>query len=125
MNASQKEVWDVVEKINQAWIDGHPESLKDLFHEDVIIRTSEFKIAGQGRDACVQSYVDFVSVARIIDVKITDPEVDAFGATAMAGYRFDIQYELEGKEHRDIGRDIFMLVKKAGQWKAAWRLLMD
>ena len=93
---AQEAVRKVIHDINAAWINGHPENIAGRLHEHVVMIQPGFRGRAAGREASVNSYRDFCDQATIHDFKQSDPEIDVFGSTAVATYRFEIPYEIGG-----------------------------
>ena len=120
----QQQVWQVIRAINDAWLKGHAEDLIDYFHDDMVIVTPDGKEQGKGKVACVQSYKGFSSMAITKEFKEKDPSIQVYGNTAIAGYTFEMTYEMNGKSFDDVGRDIFVLIREEGKWLAVWRTII-
>jgi hypothetical protein len=117
----QEEIWRTVQLLNRTWIEGEPEELARFFHKDVVISKPDFSIIGRGREVCIQSYIDFCSHARIRNFRETDPEVFLYGAAAVVTYRFEVEYEMNGKEYHDTGTEFLTLVRDGEGWCVVWR----
>ncbi len=91
------EVKDFIGEINGAWVEGRPGDLKDYFHEDMVIFAHGFEMRGEGREACIKSYEDFVSQATVGEFVQTDMVIDIWGNTAVATYRFEVSYKINGR----------------------------
>ncbi len=120
----QQEVWQVIQDINNTWVNGNPEDLANFFHENMVIVSSDFQELGKGREACVQSYKDFASNAIIQDFKEMYSTIDVFGNTAIISYSFKIKYEMNGETFHDTGRDMFVFIRKEDKWLAVWRIVL-
>ena len=72
----------------------------------------------------MKSYKDFRSQAIIHDPHEEDAAIDVFGDTAIATYRFEITYEMNGKTFNESGRDIFIFVREEEGWQAVWRTVV-
>jgi len=90
----------------------------------VIFVMPDFQGRVVGRDRCTKSYQDFVDQGRVFDLKQSDPAIDVFGNSAVASYRFEISYEINGQLVEEAGRDLFVLVRDGETWKAIWRTLL-
>jgi hypothetical protein len=121
---AQEEIKQILKKINEAWVSGHPEKLQDYFHADMVVAQLGIGRVGIGRQACIQSYKDFVSRAIVREVKESDHSIDVWGDTAVASYTYEIDYEMNGKEHSDSGQDVFVFIRDKGKWLAVWRTLV-
>jgi ketosteroid isomerase-like protein len=126
MDKLKSELRDIVKKINQLWVSDNADKLGQFFHEDMVIVNPDLAKMGEGRRECVRSYIDFASQAKTTSYKESDFEIKVWGNTAMVNYRFDISYEMEGKEYNDIGRDVFIFSRddKDGKWLAVWRMIV-
>lgn len=118
------DVWRFIEELNQTWVENRPEELSRFFREDIVIVHPDFEARAVGRDACMESYKEFCARAGVREFREVDPHIDVFDDTAVVTYAFDIAYELEGKLHRETGRDLFVLVREDGKWRAAWRTML-
>ncbi|MGH7482787.1 MAG: YybH family protein [Longimicrobiales bacterium] len=123
MSASE-EIRDLVRRLNAAWVAGRFEELGECFHQDVVIVAPDFVHRVMGREACVQSYRDFVSQAVVHDVELREVQVDVFGGVAVAACPYTMEYELGGKRWRGDGRDLLVLAQEASGWLVVWRTLM-
>ena len=121
---AQEEIRQILKKINEAWVNGNPEKLQEYFHEDMVIAQLGFGRVGTGRQACVQSYKDFISRAVVLDVRESDHTVDVWGDTAVASYRFELDYEMNREKHHDEGWDVFVFNRHKGIWHAVWRTII-
>jgi uncharacterized protein (TIGR02246 family) len=123
LSEEQKEAWEVVRQINAAWLEGHPERLSEWFHDRVVVIGPDGTRYGEGKDAVVESYRDFVQKATIGEFRESDGKVDLYDTVAVVSYRFDIEYTIEGKSSRENGREVMVLEKQGGRWLAVWRMI--
>lgn len=120
----REEVTRILKEINRAWTGGNTGELDKYFHEDMIIAQPGFGVRGEGRKACVDSYREFAGMADIQSLKESEHVVLVWGDTAVASYRFEIEYELDGRAHQDSGYDLFVFTRQDGTWLAAWRTIL-
>jgi len=120
----QQAVWEVIRKINAAWVSGQPEAIAPYFHENIIIVAPNGKDRVTGREACVQTYADFCARANILKFTETEESIDVIAHTAIAKYDFEIIYEMNGKQFHGKGRDLFILQNLGSGWQAIWRLIL-
>ena len=126
----QREVRDLLRRINAAWREGRADELADYFHERIVFVHPEFQSRSVGRAACVQSYKDFSAAAIVHQYEEGDPAVDvwgeAWGDLAVATYRFEIDYEMEGNRLRESGYDVYAFLRSSsgGGWLAVWRTII-
>jgi ketosteroid isomerase-like protein len=120
----KEEILKILQKINEAWSKGHPEELAEYFHEDLVILSPTLQRMGEGKEACVKSYKDFLEHADIHEYKERDHMIDVWGKTAVATYAFDISYEMNGQTSRESGHDMFVFNREAEKWLAVWRMVI-
>lgn len=118
------EIQDFVRRLNAAWLEGRPDDLSDMFHDNMVLVVPRFVQRLVGRQACVESYRGFVSQAGVRRFDMGDPQVDVFSSTAVAACPYTVEYETEGKRWRSSGQDLLVLVEEAGAWLVAWRTLL-
>ena len=124
LERDREEIARIIRSINEAWTSGRPEELDRYFHEDMVIAQPGLGIRGEGRKACVDSYSEFARMAAINGLRESDHIVLVWGDTAVASYRFEIEYEVEGRIRRDAGFDLFVFARKDGAWLAVWRTIL-
>jgi ketosteroid isomerase-like protein len=114
----------LLKSINEAWVQGRAEELAEYFHADMVIVAPGFQGVEKGRAACINSYRDFVSQAKVHEYTESDATVDVWGDTGVATYRFHIVYDMGGATYRESGWDIFVFGREGGTWRAVWRTLV-
>ena len=120
----REEIRLLLRSINQAWTQGRPEDLAPYFRDDMVIVGPGFQGRTEGKQACIESYKEFISQATIRDYEESEIVVDVWGETAVASYHFEIDYEMGGTEYHDTGYDLFVFVREGGLWRVAWRTLV-
>ena len=121
----KEQIHQIIKKINQSWLQGHPENLNQYFHDNMMIVSSEFKVMGAGKEVCVKSYTDFISQAVIKDYKESDPEIHVWENTATAFYEFEMTWEMGGESFKENGRDFFIFAHENDKWLAVWRMMFS
>ena len=122
--SEHERVRETLDAINAAWREGRLDELDDLLRPDVIYVAPGFSARLEGRDACIASYRDFLAAAEVHDYAADPPTVELFGNTAIATYRFEIDYSVAGQRSRESGHDLFVFTRDDGRWRAAWRTLI-
>lgn len=122
------EIRQLLQRINETWLWCYPHQfpaiLGECFHEGMVIKGPEFQTMSVGRDACIQSYQDFVGQAAVSACTLSTPEVDVWGDTAVATYSWKVTYERNGEKYRESGHDVFAFVRSEGRWLAVWRAVL-
>lgn len=121
---TQREVWEVMQAINRAWLDGDMDGLESRLHEDMVIVPPGFGSAVEGREACMQGYRDFAAHSTVRTFREHDVHVHVAGETAVATYGYEITYEMDGESFRDEGQDLYVFLRREGTWLAVWRTLV-
>src|SRR5438105_4762871 len=66
---AEEQVREVIERMNRAWLEGTledlPAALGECFHPAMVIRGGDLQVHGAGREACIESYLDFLEQAEI------------------------------------------------------------
>jgi hypothetical protein len=123
-----EEIRLVLETINGAWLSGNPEgaglALSSCFHADMVIKDGNLKTVAAGRDACVQSYVDFIKQARVSGFELGEPDIHYFADSAIASYDWRIAYSMDGKDYDEHGANIFLFVRAEEKWMAVRRAML-
>jgi ketosteroid isomerase-like protein len=115
----------LLQLINQSWMQGRPHDIGPLLDDNVIFIYPGFAGRAQGRAAAVATYEDFLAQAKVHGVQLSEPEIDVFGDTAVATYRYEVDYEVSEGRFRDSGRDVFVFTcSDEGVWRAVWRTMI-
>jgi ketosteroid isomerase-like protein len=120
----QEQIRFLLRRINAAWLKGRLEELEECFHADIVIRGPDLREMARGRESCVRSYADFIRQATVREFQESEPDVSIWGNTAVSIYSWDITYEMKGQEHHERGRDLFVLTRDDGGWRAVWRTVL-
>ena len=121
---AQEEIWQVVKEINDSWVLGRPANLEKYFHKEVVFVAPGFSQRIEGRAACIESFRDFCTNATVREFKPVDPSVDIRETTAIATYRFTVEYDLGNESFNEGGRDVWVFVRDNDKWLAIWRTII-
>jgi ketosteroid isomerase-like protein len=114
----EREVWETLRNLNDAWTEADGRNLGDYFHKDMVAITPTDRYRREGRDECIAGWLGFLSVARVHYLEELDPEIHVYGNTAVVTYYFDMEFETGGQTVKMGGRDMFVFVKEDGKWWA-------
>ena len=115
----------VLTALNQAWIGGQVERLRQFLHPGVILATPGFGERVHGSDAYVSGHRDFAESATIHGFSEAVSEVDIIEDVAVVNYRYELDYERSGKRYASSGRDLYVLQKTGDNWLVVWRTILD
>lgn len=114
----EREVWETLRKLNDAWTKSDGKDLASFFHKDMVAITPTDRKRREGREDCIAGWVDFLSMAKVHRWKEIDPKIQVYGNSAVATYYFDMAFEMGGEMFEMGGRDMFVFVKEDGRWWA-------
>lgn len=123
--SDQREVRDVLRAINDAWVGGRPEDVAEWVRGDIVMAFPGFAGRSEGRERFVEGYSEFTTQASIRAFRESNVNVDVWRETAVASYRFEIEYEMGGEPHQDVGHDVFVFTREPEGWRAVWRTMIS
>lgn len=118
------EIRDLIDSINRTWLKGDPADLSVYFHPDVVIQPPGDAPRVHGREPCIDSYEAFVREAHIRQFVPGDAEIDIFGDTAVATYRYRVVYEMNAHTYDETGGELLVFLRDGDGWVVAWRTLL-
>ncbi len=124
-NKDQRELWELIQKINGCWYKGDPLQLADFFHPNIVFNSPDFKHQITGKDNCAQTYIDFMNNSKVLLYNEGNPTVGIFSNTAIVTYDFEMKYEQNNKTYHETGTDIMVFERHQDTWKVIWRGLSN
>lgn len=124
ISRAEEDIRRIIGYINEAWTEGRTEDLARFFHKDIVFVQPGFTQRLEGIEACIGSYREFLAVATVHNYRESGWDVDVWGDTAVAGYHFEISYDMDGRRHDESGHDVFVFSHKEGIWLAVWRTMI-
>jgi ketosteroid isomerase-like protein len=112
----------VIKSLGQSWREKQFGRLETLFVETVVFQDAEGHRIVEGKSDCIQSYRDFMEIAKVLTYEEEEPDLVPLGGFVMANYGWQIDYEMEGASFHDQGRDWLAMEKREGAWLISWRL---
>jgi hypothetical protein len=119
------QVADVLQRINDAWLEGRVDEMAADLDEGVVFVHAGFAARLEGRKRAVDSLREFVGPRAVAEYSESDLTIDAWGDTAVATYRYEISWEPAAKRPGQVGRDLFVFRRAGGSWVAAYRLAAE
>jgi ketosteroid isomerase-like protein len=116
---------DLIDSINRTWLQGDPDDLRAFFHPDIVIQPPGDSPRVYGIEPCIASYADFRLEARIRRFTPGEAEIDVFGDTAVATYRYEIVYELHQRSFDETAGELLVLLRADDSWRVAWRTMLS
>lgn len=118
-------VRETIAALTRAWLEGRFDELAGYFHPEVVVVAPGGAGRAEGREACVASYREFMTIAVVHEFVPEPPQVDAWESAAVALCPFTIAYEMGGAEYREKGTDLLVLTNEAGAWQVRWRTMIS
>ncbi|MDX9724114.1 MAG: nuclear transport factor 2 family protein [Myxococcota bacterium] len=119
MMTDARRIWRMLEEANRAWLDGRPRDVAFLYHSDAVVQAGERRTLG--REAIVQSYVDYCALAVTHSFEMNTRTLDLFGETAVLSYHFVVSYSLDGSRFDERGEETLVFQRRDAQWGVVWR----
>jgi hypothetical protein len=119
-----QEIRNLLNRINEAWLEGHTESLNECFHDEVVVKGPDFQEMARGRDACVKSYADFIRMAVVKEFRASEPSIDLLGKVAVVTAPWAISYRMNHRDYLESGRDLLVLIREDCGWRVVWRAVL-
>jgi hypothetical protein len=116
----------LLDRIDGGWRYARWDELAECLDERMVMVAPGMQGRVEGRDACVDSYRDFMDQATLIRYRTEPPVVDVWDETAVATFGWEMVWESAGTPHREAGRDVFVC-RRAGEpaaWRAVWRTVV-
>ena len=121
--AASAQVDALLHELNDCWTRGDAREVARFLHDDVVFNGPTPDIRAVGKDACVESYLNFTANSMVTNFDQKPATVDVAGDTAVAIYEWYIEYVWLGLTSIDSGRDLFVLQRGPdGRWLVTWRM---
>lgn len=115
-----------VKTLNTTWTHGNLDSIPEVLDDDVVFVAPGYAQRMHGPAACADSFRQFLGVATVRRFEESDWQVDERADLAVVSYRFVIEYSMDGGEHTDTGRDLYVVRRDRDRgWLIVWRGLVE
>jgi len=121
---AEKDIENILQDINKSWTQGHPKELEKYFHSDIVIQGPGFQNPIKGKNNCVKHYEDFSAHTKIKNYGDSEYVVNIWDETAVASYKFDIEFEADGEIRKESGHELYTFLKDSGAWKVVWSTIV-
>jgi hypothetical protein len=109
------DVASIAAAINDAWVNGRFDELREYFHTDVVLAQPGLARRIVGRDALIDSYRQFAAEAAG-SFRAGEIRVDAAGDSAVTTMPWTTDEER--------GWDLLVFGKRDGRWVVVWRTIV-
>ena len=104
---------------------GDLEKTGDLLSENVVFLAPDLKTEIKGRANCLQSFREYLEMAKTKSFEIRDEKIHVWDNTATVVLVYDVEYELSGQNHIEKGTEFWTLRNQNGKWELVWRALVS
>jgi hypothetical protein len=119
-----EDVRKALDAINQAWREERFDALAESLHENITMKGPGLKEYAKGRQAFVQSYVQFMAQSKVIEYAESNHAINIWGDIAVATYDWAMTYEQKGETKSEKGQDMFVFARTGLGWLAVFRLVL-
>jgi hypothetical protein len=120
----EDEIRQTLDSFNRAWRERRFGELSQVLDEHVVMNGTGLKELLRGRDALIQSYVDFMTNSEIVEYSESNHSVDRWGDTAVAVYHWSMTWRQDGKADSASGQDMFVFQRRQSRWVVVLRVLL-
>ncbi len=78
----------------------------------------------EGIETCIEHHREISKKIHQINWREYEHEVRVWQDTAMAKYRFEVQFVSEGKSRNETGFELYAFSRESGSWKAVWNFIV-
>ncbi len=125
MHDNTAQVHTVLASINAAWREGHPPSMREYLHPEIIMALPGFKESIHGREILVGSFEEFCKNARVVEYEESDEHIDVIEGCAIVTFKFRTLYERAAYRELSQGRDMWVFRQQQDRWIAVWRAMIE
>ena len=118
---SAEELIAFAKNLDRCWIERRYQELDNYLAPDVTFVAPGGQARTEGLADAVESYREFMSRAVLRRYKTSDYVVTERGDTAVVEYAWEIAWESAGESFAEEGRDVLVLARRNGGWRAVWR----
>lgn len=119
----------VLAEINRIWQSATPTEIAQLvapyFSDDAVVVAPSLARVARGRAAVAASYADFARTAKILEIRIEEPQLDFFGEVAVATMPWQMCYEFGDRRNSERGCDTYVFRRESGDWRICWRSMVS
>ena len=124
MNAKE-EIQALLVRLTAAWRQQRFDELAALFDPAVVFVPPHPAPRIIGREACIDSYRQFISAVQVLAYEEDPPTIDIWDQTAVATCPWRMRWVREGQVETEAGQDVHVLIRNHGPWSIAWRTMIS
>lgn len=125
MHDTSAEVHAVLASINASWREGHPASMREHLHPEIVMAIPGFKESIRGRELLIGSFEEFCKNARVLEYEESNEHIDVIEGCAIVTFQFRMLYERPAYRELSQGRDMWVLRRHQDRWTAVWRAMIE
>jgi hypothetical protein len=115
------QIKESIDNFNSGWLYGNLKKSETCLHDDVVFVSPDFIQKLSGKENCLKTLEEYISVAKTKRFKIIKEDISVWDNTANAIIEYEIEYEIDAKTYCEKGRELWTLLKNDEYWKIIWR----
>lgn len=115
------QIKESIDNFNNGWLYGNLKKSETCLHEEVVFVSPDFKQKLSGKENCLKTLKEYISVAKTRKFEVTKHDISVWENTANAIIEYEIEYEILEKSYHEKGWELWTLLKNDGEWKIVWR----
>ena len=112
-----------VARLSEAWQASDWNTVAAALHADVVFVQPGSQASIRGRDACADTYRQFLASNTITAYTESDHHMEFWPGMAVSTSRFAMRWEADGSAFDECGREVLVLRYADGAWRVVWRTL--
>lgn len=119
--STEKEIREIIAKIDAAWRSKVFDGLEQCFHEHAVIVGPGYVECANGRSKCAESYREFATNADVLDYSEESHNLRIWSAVAVYTFHWHMTFRRDGGLRREQGTDLLVLQHGPEGWQVVWR----
>ena len=115
---------DFISQFNEASMQAELTKLGDLMHPEVVFVLPDLQTSIDGIDACLQSVQEYANTAQTHKYEVRNQQIQQVGPAATILLTYFVEYEMNAQTYRELGSEVWNLVRMEDNWKMIWRGLI-
>jgi len=118
------EIANIIIELNHSVAVGNLNILDKLFHENIKILSQEMEILGDGKEACIKSYFEFLAGNKIEKYDDHIEQLFLYENTAVVLYSYLIKWSDSRKLYEEQSKELYVLTHENDGWYIILRKLI-
>lgn len=120
-STDKKKIEDYVHRIILSWLENRIDDVYELIDDNIEVSTSIDSRKYSGKSELREFFQTYLVNKKIIRYDEEDFSIHIDRLTAIAHYKFTLEYMQSKEKVIESGRDFFLFTKEKERWKLVWR----